>query len=124
MAQTQTTLNVLCFRLRRGSRGGGGQARVSLPGWSGPVNVYDLNQPNPTGLFKGIENDLQGLLWLGIGNRSKSRQLFKSVVVYNSMVRPPSLSVYISLLCSHFHVLGGGGLHVAFKGSTIMTFSL
>ncbi len=78
--QTQTTLNVLCFRPGRGSQRGSGQAWVSLPGWSGPANVYDLNQPNPTGLFKGIENDLQELRWPGIGNQRKSRQSFKSVV--------------------------------------------
>ncbi len=75
--QTQTTLNVLCFRPGRGSQWGSGQAWVSLPGWSGPANVYDLNQPNPTGLFKGIENDLQELRWPGIGNQRKSRQSFK-----------------------------------------------
>lgn len=78
--QTQTTLSVLCFRPGRGSQRGSGQAWVSLPGWSGPANVYDLNQPNPTGLFKGIENDLQELRWPGIGNQRKSRQSFKSVV--------------------------------------------
>lgn len=78
--QTQTTLSVLCFRPGHGLQRGSGQAWVSLPGWSGPANVYDLNQPNPTGLFKGIENDLQELQWPGIGNQRKSRQSFKSVV--------------------------------------------
>ncbi len=94
--QTQTTLNVLCFRPGRGSQWGSGQAWVSLPGWSGPANVYDLNQPNPTGLFKGIENDLQELRWPGIGNQRKSRQSFKSVV---------ALWLYFGSIWTHYPVL-------------------
>lgn len=59
------------------SEGGGGCPRQT-PWVVCPVNVYDLNQPNPTGLFKGIENDLQELLKPGIGNLRKSRQPYGS----------------------------------------------
>ncbi len=54
---------------------------LSLTPWVvWPCKCLWSNQPNPTGLFKGIENDLQELRWPGIGNQRKSRQSFKSVV--------------------------------------------
>lgn len=57
----------------------GGRSPRRAPWVVWPVNVYDLNQPNPTGLFKGIENDLRERLQPGAGNQRKSQPSFKSL---------------------------------------------